>query len=224
MTPFAPPPAVPAVAVVAAGTTDVTVPGGQTVTIAPGSYRRITVNGTARLSGGLYLVQDLQLNNDARLTAVAAARVRIAGRLTSGDRVIVSTAGTLAAGALKLAVRGGNATTDAVTFANDDNVEALILAPNGAVRAGDRFVYSGAVAARRVVIGHDTRVTYDSSVSSAASPPRATTGCCAPPILLGWRLREPARRERHALQQRHLPGGRLSVRRRLHGYQLQHPD
>jgi hypothetical protein len=132
------------------------------VTIAPGSYRRITVNGTARLSGGLYQVQDLQLNNDARLTAIAAARVRIAGRLTSGDRVIVSTAGTLAAGALKLAVRGGNATTDAVTFANDDNVEALILAPNGAVRAGDRFVYSGAVAARRVVIGHDTRVTYDS--------------------------------------------------------------
>ena len=49
-----------------------------------------------------------------------------------------------------------------MTFANDDNVEALILAPNGAVRAGDRFVYSGAVAARRVVIGHDTRVTYDS--------------------------------------------------------------
>ena len=49
-----------------------------------------------------------------------------------------------------------------MTFANDDNVEALILAPNGAVRAGDRFVYSAAVAARRVVIGHDTRVTYDS--------------------------------------------------------------
>ena len=42
VTPFAPPPAVPAVAVVAAGTTDITVPGAQTVTIAPGSYRQIT--------------------------------------------------------------------------------------------------------------------------------------------------------------------------------------
>jgi thrombospondin type 3 repeat protein len=198
VTAFVPPPAVPAVAVVAAGTTDVTVPGGQTVTIAPGSYRRIVVNGTARLSGGLYQLQDLQLNNDARLTAIAAARVRVAGRVTTGDRVVVSTAGSLPAGALKLAVRGGNATTDAVTFANDANVEALIVAPGGAFRAGDRFVYSGAVAARRVVIGHDTRVTYDSgfqcSAAATCSDARLCTadlcsdgGCENPPVANGTR-------------------------------------
>jgi len=162
VTPFVAPPAVPTVAAVTPGTTDVTVNAGQTLPLNAGSYRRITVNGTLNLNGGTYQLQDLVIGNDAKLVALANSRLRLAGRLTGLDRTQLIANGSLPAGALSIAVQGGNATTDAITFGNDARIEALLLAPNGAVRIGDRLIETGAIAGRRAIIAHDARMTYES--------------------------------------------------------------
>ena len=157
---FATPPAIPPIGTVTAGSTAVTVNGGQTTTLAAGNFGRVTVNGTLRLSGGLYQFQDLILGNDAFVLADAASTVRIAGRVTGADRVHINPTGTLAAGALRLVVAGATDTVGGVSLGNDAQVKALVVS-RARVQAGARVIASGAVAGSAILLGSDTRFTFD---------------------------------------------------------------
>src|SRR5262249_47295804 len=80
-------PALPALAPVTAGTANVTVNGGQTSTISAGAFGALLVHagGTLRLNGGTYQVASLTVENGARVQALAAVQLRIAGRLSVLD-------------------------------------------------------------------------------------------------------------------------------------------
>ena len=148
------PPPQPVPGTITAGATPVTVNAGQTVNLAPGAFGAVNVNGTLNLSGGLYQFQSLRVNNDARVVALASSTVRVSTTVTALDRTRIVSAGSLGAGALRLIV---GSTAAAVTFGNDGQLTALVDA-RGDVRAGDRFIFSGAIAGRDVIIGHDGRL------------------------------------------------------------------
>jgi hypothetical protein len=159
LSPFVTPVAPPPVSTSAAGSTPVTVNGGQSLTLAAGSYGQITINGTLRLSGGVYLAQNLSFGNDGRMIADAASTVRATGRVVGGDRVHIITASGLGAGDLRLVVAGATDTTGGVTLANDAHVTALVLS-RARFQTGARLIATGAVAARDVLLGNDAQVAF----------------------------------------------------------------
>ena len=95
---FVAPPAAPVPGAFTVGTTAINVNAGQTLALAPGKYGAVTVAGTLNLSGGLYEIQSLRLQPDARVTALAAATVRIATGLAAGDRCPLAARGAAARG------------------------------------------------------------------------------------------------------------------------------
>jgi hypothetical protein len=153
---FLAPPVQPVPGTVSPGANPITVGAGQTVNLAAGAFGAVTVNGTLNLSGGLYQFQSLRVNNDARLMAQATSTVRVAGVLTALDRARLLTAAPLPPSALRLVVAGA---TDALVLGNDVQLTALVVA-RGDFHAGDRLVAAGAVAARDVVVGHDSRLAF----------------------------------------------------------------
>jgi pimeloyl-ACP methyl ester carboxylesterase len=157
---FSAPPALPPIATFSAGSAAVTVNGGQTLTLASGNYGQVTINGTLRLSGGTYQVQNVILGNDAALIADATAKLRVLGRVTGADRVDITSAGALGAGALHLVVAGSTDATGGVTLGNDAQLKSLVLS-RASVRTGDRLLASGAIAARNVAIGHESNFAFD---------------------------------------------------------------
>jgi hypothetical protein len=162
---FQAPPLPPAIAAFTAGTTPLTVNGGQTVTKAAGNFGQVTVNGTLKLSGGTYKFQNLTLGPDGKLIATGASVVKIAGRITGEDRAqIVSTSN---AAGLRVFVAGANDTTGGVFLRNDARVTALVVS-RAIFKAEDRLIASGAVAARDIQLAHDSTFTYDTGFACSA--------------------------------------------------------
>jgi hypothetical protein len=157
--PFSAPPVAPAIAAFSAGTAALTVNGGQTVTLAAGSFGQVTVNGTLNLSGGSYQVQNLTLGPDGAVVALAPSILRVAGRISAADRSRITT--TSNAGALRVFVAGADDTTGGVVLGNDARLSALMVSRAG-FRAGDRLIASGALAARDIALAHDSTFTFDS--------------------------------------------------------------
>jgi hypothetical protein len=158
---FSAPPVLPPIVAFSAGSTALTVNGGQSATAAAGNFGQVTVNGTLHLSGGVYQFQNLTLGNDAVISADAASTVRVAGRVSGADRVRFAPAGTLGAGALRLVVAGTGATSGGLTLGNDARFKALVMS-RAAVRAGARLIASGAVAAGgNIQLGSDSRFAFD---------------------------------------------------------------
>ena len=157
---FALPPALPPIGTVTAGTTALTVNSGQTVTRAAGNLGLVTVNGTLRLSGGTYQFQNLVLGNGGVLQPTAPSIVRVAGRVTGGDRVRLLPAAPLGASALRLIVAGANDTNGGVSLGGDGQMAALVVS-RASFRAGDRFNGSGAIAASNVNFAFDSRFAWN---------------------------------------------------------------
>ncbi len=160
---FSAPPAVPPIGTVTAGTTALTVNSGQTVTRAAGNFGLVTVNGTLRLSGGTYNFQNLVLGNDGVLQPTAPSLVRIAGRITGGDRVRLLPAAPLTASALRLIVAGANDTNGGIQLGGDGRMAALVVS-RASFRAGDRFQGSGAIAASNLSFGFDLRFAFNTGL------------------------------------------------------------
>lgn len=176
--PFVAPPAAPLPGPVSPGTVPASVAAGGTVTLAPGQYGAVNVTGTLVLAGGLYQLASLRLDNDARLSAQASAIVRVAGGVTVLDRVHLSPAAPLRAQDLRLEVAGtADSLGDGVTIGNDGQLTGLVVA-QGSLRAGDRFVASGAIAANDVIIGHDARLAFDGGFTCASSADCPAAGSC----------------------------------------------
>jgi len=150
------PPTQPTPGTITPGTTPITVPLNGTRTLAPGAYGAVIVNnnGILNLSGGLYQFQSLQVNVESRVNVLASTTVRVATTVTGLDRSRFLPAGALGAAGFRLIVGGA---TNAVTLGNDVQMTALLVG-RGDVRVGDRYIFTGAIAGRDVIIGHDGRI------------------------------------------------------------------
>jgi hypothetical protein len=157
---FSTPPAPPPIGTVSPGTTSLTVNSGQTVTLAAANRGQVTVNGTLRLSGGLYQFQNLNLGNGALLQPTAPSIVRVAGRVVALDRARIVPATGLNASAMRLIVAGANDTTGGVSFGNDAQLTGLVVS-RASFSAGARFVGSGAIGATNVTFASDLRFTHN---------------------------------------------------------------
>jgi hypothetical protein len=157
LSPFAAPPAHPPIIAFAAGTTPITV--STPMTLAAGNFGVVTVNSTLTLSGGLYQVQNLVLDNNAIVQAAAPSVIRVAGRVTGGHNVRLTPTGSQGAGALRLMVAGANDANGGVVLGNDARLTALTVSV-ASFQAGDRLIGSGAVAARNLTLGFDARLTF----------------------------------------------------------------
>jgi hypothetical protein len=168
-------PALPPTAPVTAGTAPLTVAMNTTSTASPGAYATVSVGyrGILRLRGGVYQVAALQLDNEARIEALAPVQIRIAGRVAALDRTWIgaATGVTLAAGDIRIEVSGKNGTTGALTatpiaasFGNDTTLKGVLLAPNGLLRTGQRAIFTGAYIARDIYVDIDSKVTFQAGI------------------------------------------------------------
>jgi hypothetical protein len=166
-------PALPTISAVTPGTSSYTLNMAQIATISPSNLGAVSVKtkATLRLNGGTYNWASLQLDDQARLEALAPVQIRIAGRIATLSRVYVGPASgtTLAARDIRVEVSGRNGTSGQLTdnpkssaFGNDNTVNALLIVPNGTLQFGQRAAILGAVAARDVYIDIDSRTTYQS--------------------------------------------------------------
>jgi hypothetical protein len=152
------PPAIPEMEPFVPGSGSLTVAQGTTSTLASGDFGDVTVRGVLRLSGGTYELKSLTLDNDARVEAQAATKLRIQNRLVTGDRSRLTPSAPLAADALKVIVASSHAS--AVVLGHDHVFTGLLLAPNGGVEARDRVRATGAVAGGGASLGGDTIVAF----------------------------------------------------------------
>jgi hypothetical protein len=166
--PFQAPPTTPSPGPVTAGTTPISVPVGQSVTLVAGQYGAVAVSGTLVLAGGTYQIASLTLDNDAHLVANASAVVRVAGGVTARDRVHVGPAAGLHARDLRLEVAGAASSGTGVQFGTDAQVTAVIVAQL-AFQAADRLTATGTLAADRVTIGNDPHLTFDGGFACASN-------------------------------------------------------
>jgi streptogramin lyase len=143
------------------------VASGQTTLLAPGKYGQVTVNGTLRLSGGLYELQNLTLGAGASVIDNAASIVRVAGQVSGADRVRIEPAAPLGPSALRLVVAGATDATGGLVLGTDAHLSALVVS-RAAVRAGDRLVGVGTVGARDVLLAHDTQFTFNTGFGCSA--------------------------------------------------------
>jgi hypothetical protein len=173
-------PALPALAPVFAGTTALTVNASSTVVVSPGKYGAVSIGtkGVLRLQGGVYHWTSLQLDDDARIEALAPVQVRVAGRvagrLSTLARVWIgaATGVTLTAADLRIEVSGKNGTGGGLTetpkaaaFGNDATILGVILIPNGTLQIGQRNTVTGALVGRDVYVDMDSKVIFQSGMA-----------------------------------------------------------
>ena len=164
------------------GDTDVVVRRDRTVTLQPGRYRRIRVerSGTLILTGGLYQVLSIDLDDQATILVRGRTDLRVKAELSGGWKVRIvadSSHQGIDASDIRISVGGtdavcghdgfgpdgDNAGPAAVHIGADSVVQANIHAPNGMVWLKARTTAIGAFIGRRVRIGDGVRLTLDSA-------------------------------------------------------------
>ena len=87
-------PPLPAAAAVSPGTTNITVATGATVSASPGHFATISVGtgGTLKLGAGAYDMTTLTLGNGAKLQALGAVQIHVAGRLSTSSGACIGAA------------------------------------------------------------------------------------------------------------------------------------
>ncbi len=178
--PFLTMPAFPAITV---GTRVITVKKDTTMTLAAGSYGRVSVEtgATLRLAGGLYQLVSLDVDHDATVLFQAAIQLRIQRSLDadSAAKLILDSAATgLRASQVVIYVKGTNdgCANDSKDSVDKDSggpavvnigeravVQANVYAPNGSIWLKSRSQGTGAFVGRHVVIGSFSRLTLDSA-------------------------------------------------------------
>jgi len=168
-------PALPPTAPVSPGSAALTVNASSTFSAFPGAYGAASIGyrGVLRLYGGVYHLVSLQLDNEARIEAMAPVQVRVAGRFGAFDRVWIGPAAgaTLTAGDLRIEVSGRNGSSGsladspkAAAFGNDSTIHGVMLVPTGTLQTGHHMAMVGAYVGRDVLLDIDSAVTYQSGV------------------------------------------------------------
>ena len=176
--PFVAPPAPPVPATVAGGSGALVVRSGYTQTIGPGSYGTITINGTLYLTGGVYQVHRVQMGDGGRLVALAPATMRIATGLSAGSGARLGPAAGLGAGDLRIVAAGMvDDANNSILLGVDGRLTALVIARH-VFRAGNRLIATGAIAAKDIFLGPDTRFTFATGFACTSSASCAGGGTC----------------------------------------------
>jgi hypothetical protein len=172
-------PALPAAATVSPGTTNLTVGTGATVSALPGRYATIAVGtgATLKLTLGLYDLTTLTLGTGAKLQAVGAVQLHVAGRLSTSSGATIGSApgANLTAGKIRIEISGRNgstgalaATPPAAALGTGNTVTALILVPNGSLVFGTGTTATGAFMGRDVDVGGaGVKLTYQDGFPNA---------------------------------------------------------
>jgi len=142
---------------VSAGTTPVTVPNDQSRSLAPGNYGALLLRarGTLRLSAGTYNLASFSME-DATLaldTSGGAIQINVQGALGFGDRARLTKSGSQKVQFYTNATGTVRVGTDVTTFG------ASLTAPAGQVSISSRSVVTGCVAAKRLTVEPDARVS-----------------------------------------------------------------
>jgi RHS repeat-associated protein len=172
-------PAIPTAATVSAGTTAINVTTGATVSSTPGHYGAVTVGtgSTWKVAAGSYDIASLTMSSSAKLQALGAVQIHIAGRVSTTSGAIVGPASgvTLTASGIRIEVSGINGTSGALTatppaasFGTGNHVNALVLVPNGTLAFGTGAVATGAFMGRDVdVAGSGTQFVFQDGFPNA---------------------------------------------------------
>jgi hypothetical protein len=171
-------PSIPTAAAVSPGTSNVTVATGATTSISPGHFAAINVGtgGTLKLAAGAYDLASLTMSSGAKIAALGAVQIHIAGRLSTSSGAFVGAAPgvNLTAGGIRIEVSGQNGTTGALgatpaaaAFGTGNNVTALVLVPNGTLLFGTGAIATGAFMGRDVDLGGaGAQISYQDGFSN----------------------------------------------------------
>ena len=162
----------PALPAITPGATDVNVPANQTMTLAAGAYRNITVNhdATLILTGGVYHMEKLDIRQDAKLHFTAATEVRIKNEMDTDAKAYIGpapSAPSLPASQIIFycegADDGGDLASTVVQIGERNTVKANFYAPNGTVYLRANTVATGAFIGKRAQIGERVELTLKSA-------------------------------------------------------------
>ncbi len=162
----------PALPAITPGATDVNVPANQTMTLAAGAYRNITVNhdATLILTGGVYHMEKLDIRQDAKLHFTAATEVRIKSEMDTDAKAYIGpapSAPSLPASQIIFycegADDGGDLASTVVQIGERNTVKANFYAPNGTVYLRANTVATGAFIGKRAQIGERVELTLKSA-------------------------------------------------------------
>ena len=173
----------PAFPTVAAGAQTLTIKKNTTLTLAAGSYGRVSVqNGaTLKLSGGLYQFVSLDVDQGGTVLFQAAVQLNIQTYLDADNRsnLMLDLAATgLRASRVVIYVAGGNNGSSNNTHDSVDDgfggpavvnigeravVQANIYAPNGSIWLKSRSQATGAFIGQHVLVGSFSKLVLDSA-------------------------------------------------------------
>ncbi len=143
------------------GTTNVTVPQGQTQTLSPASYGALTDNGILNLQPGTYSFTSVTLGNNAQLRALQgdSTSVQVAGTLSTGTFAQIFPLGQ-PANELTISVAGSDGTTAAVSLGANSQIIALLAAANGSLSFGNNVLATGAFAGLNFTAGSNVQLNF----------------------------------------------------------------
>ncbi len=166
--------AFPDVPVFAPGSNDVNVLANQTHTLAPGSYRNLTVgkSATVILTGGVYNFASWNVDSYVNLLVLAPTEIRVAGKLKTGNFTYLgpaTSAPDVTAADIVLFVTGQNGTQGAIdetvkaaSFGIKGTVIANVYVPDGTLVLGKGSNNRGAFFGKWVIVGIHTAVALES--------------------------------------------------------------
>ena len=149
---------------VTVGTTDVTVAGGATQTIAPGAYRNVNIGSGAHVTfnPGVYAVASLTVQGGATVTfnTMSAIALRVQGAVNWGSSTVSASDPT------KVGLYTGGTS---VQFGAGLVFLGSITAPAAAIAFGSGDTIKGCVAAKSLVLPASTTVTGSTNACAAAA-------------------------------------------------------
>lgn len=143
------------------GTDDVTVRKNKTVTLDPGAYRNVSIQGGGALvlSGGEYHFNSLSGSNRATLTFLKTSTVHVQTTVVFGGQPYIGpAANTSMAGADMIFYVGGSE----VTLGTKADVSANFFAPFASVTLKQGSEFKGSIIGRDIVIDQGGHVTLSS--------------------------------------------------------------
>jgi hypothetical protein len=179
-------PALPTAASVSPGSSNLTLGSGATVSASPGKFATVSLGSGAklRLASGTYEIATLSLGSGTRLDALGPVQLRVAGRFTSSDGIVIGPASgvTLSARDIRIEISGINGTTGDLTATPKAAVvgtgaltKAVMLVPNGTLALGTGLQATGAFIAREIDVGTGAQITFQDGFTAGGG---CTTASC----------------------------------------------
>jgi alpha-tubulin suppressor-like RCC1 family protein/cytoskeletal protein CcmA (bactofilin family) len=161
---------VPVFPVVTNGSSNITIPARVDQTLAPGRYRDVTLSaGTSSdrtvltLSGGLYEMRNLTLNDYSSVVCAAACEVRVNRSVLTQDRATLGPSTGLDVSEVRFFVyRNSSSPTSTpfpVSFGTNNTIDAFFFVPRGTLETKSNTTLRGRFVARDVRLGSGTTST-----------------------------------------------------------------